>query len=74
MTATFVKESIRPIIAIMVIVCGFGTIWFLPNLKETYGNQIIMLMLTVLSFYFGNSQGNTKKDEIIVDQLSKESK
>lgn len=64
----FLKINIRGPIALIVVIWGFATI-NLANVTQTDKNQIYMLMVMVLSFYFGSSQNSAKKDETIANQL-----
>lgn len=66
---TILKINIRGPIALIVVVWGFLTI-NLAHVTQTDKNQIYMLMVLVLSFYFGSSQSSGKKDETI-SNLSK---
>ena len=65
------KINIRGPIALIVVVWGFLTI-NLSAVTQTDKNQIYMLMVLVLSFYFGSSQSTAKKDETIAKQLNKD--
>ena len=65
---TILKINIRGPIALIVVVWGFLTI-NLAAVTQTDKNQIYMLMVLVLSFYFGSSQSSGKKDETIANQL-----
>ena len=58
----FFKANIQGIIALMVIVFGFGLIWF-GTVTQTDKNQIYMLMVMVLSYYFGSSSVKPKQEE-----------
>ena len=67
---TFLKTNIQGIIALIVVIGGYWTIWY-SNVNQTDKNQIYMLMVMVLSFYFGSSRSTTKKDETIANELEK---
>jgi len=60
----FFKANIQGIIALMVIVFGFGLIWF-GTVTQTDKNQIYMLMVMVLSYYFGSSSVKPKQEETL---------
>lgn len=60
----FFKANIQGIIALIVVIGGYGTILF-GDVTQTDKNQIYMLMVMVLSFYFGNSKGSADKDKTI---------
>ena len=68
---SILKINIRGPIALIVVVWGFLTI-NLSAVTQTDKNQIYMLMVLVLSFYFGSSQSSGKKDETIAKQLNKD--
>ena len=67
----FLKANIQAIIALIVVVGGFATI-VLAQVTQTDKNQIYMLMVMVLSYYFGSSRSTARKDEIIANQLNNE--
>ena len=67
----FLKANIQAIIALIVVVGGFATI-VLAKVTQTDKNQIYMLMVMVLSYYFGSSRSTARKDEIIANQLNNE--
>ena len=68
---TIFKMNIRGPIALIVVIGGFLTIIY-AHVTQTDKNQIYMLMVLVLSFYFGSSQNSAKKDETIANQLNKD--
>lgn len=51
------KINPRGLIALIVVVWGFLTI-NIANVTQTDKNQIYMLMVLVLTFYFGGSQSS----------------
>lgn len=51
------KMNVRGPIALIVVIWGFLTI-NLANVTQTDKNQIYMLMVLVLTFYFGGSQSS----------------
>ena len=67
----FLKANIQAIIALIVVVGGFATI-VLAKVTQTDKNQIYMLMVMVLSYYFGSSRSAARKDEMIANQLNNE--
>jgi len=66
----FFKANIQGIIALIVVIGGYGTILF-GDVTQTDKNQIYMLMVMVLGFYFGNSKGSADKDKTISDSINK---
>lgn len=65
----FFKANIQGIIALIVVIGGYGTILF-GDVTQTDKNQIYMLMVMVLGFYFGNSKGSSEKDKTISDAIN----
>ena len=68
-----VNDYIKPILAYSVILLGF-TYFFLCTFTGVEANDQILIaivgsMATSLNYYFGNSSGNAKKDEIIQGQI-----
>jgi len=58
--------SVAPLLAIIIVVGGFLVIVYAPSAKtETVG-----MMMLVLGFYFGSSQGSQNKSETIAKQLT----
>ena len=62
----WLKDGVAPLLAILVVVMGFVTIWYRPECKT----EIVALMVLVLSFYFGSSKSSQAKDEVIGNQLA----
>lgn len=58
-------ESVAPLLAILVVVFGFGIIIYRPEAKT----EIVALMTMVLSFYFGSSKSSQAKDAAITEQI-----
>lgn len=67
----FLKANIQGIIALIVVLGGYGVILF-GGATQTDKNQLYMLMVMVLGFYFGNSKGSTDKDKTISDSINKQ--
>ena len=62
----WLKEGVAPLLAVLVVVMGFVTIWYRPECKT----EIVALMVLVLSFYFGSSKSSQAKDEVISTQMA----
>lgn len=66
-------ELIKPILAIIVVVCTFAYFFVCLFSHVKPDPQIIIALVAVqqipLSYYFGNSSGSAKKDEVIHTQL-----
>lgn len=62
----WLKEGVAPFLAILVVVGGFATIWYVPTAKT----EMCVMMTLVLSFFFGSSKSSQTKDEVIGSQLA----
>lgn len=60
------KESVAPVLAILIVVGGFLVICYKPEAKT----EIVALMVMVIGFYFGSSKSSQSKDETISTQLA----
>lgn len=70
--AEYTTEHIKAIIAILVVIASFA--YFFVTYFVGKGQEdpqviiaIVGVMTTVTSYYFGSSQGATKKDDTIKD-------
>lgn len=68
---SFSKDLIKPILALIVVICSF--IYFFVCLFSDHkpDPQIIIAIVACqqipLSYYFGNSSGNSQKDNTIAN-------
>lgn len=71
-----INDNIRPIIALLVIVLGFGYFYLTFFWDEKPNDQILIAIVGVISgvmgYYFGSSTGATKKDETINNLIEKQ--
>lgn len=69
-----ISENIKPILAIMILLLGFGYFYMTTLLQINNESDVKMaifgLMTASAGYYFGSSTGGTKKDETI-NELSK---
>lgn len=66
----FLTEYIKPIIALFVVAASFAYFFFTYFIGKSQADpQIIIAIIAaltqVLSYYYGNSQGSAKKDDVI---------
>lgn len=61
----------KTIIAVTIILIGFSIIEF-GHLSDNNCNRIFDLMFLVATYYFGSSQGQSKKDELISTMAQKQ--
>lgn len=67
-----VSDNIKPILAMSIVVLGFAY-FFSTTFTETKPNDQILIAIVGLmggatGYYFGNSSGSAKKDEVIQKQ------
>lgn len=65
----YVSDHIKPILAIIIVLFGFGY-YFVNLFQHTKPNDqiliaIVSLTSSVVSYYFGASTGQSKKDDTI---------
>lgn len=67
---SFLNTNIKPILAIIIVVLGFGYFYMcsIRNIKPD--PQILIAMVAAVAaatgYYFGSSQGSSKKDDALV--------
>lgn len=66
-------RNIKPILALTIMVLGF-VYFFAVTFLEKQNDQVLIAVVALTSmagqYYFGNSQGAAKKDEIINSHIS----
>lgn len=72
----YTTDHIKAIIAILVIVSSFGYFFITYFIGKAQSDPQIIIaivgaMTTVLAYYFGSSQGASRKDETISEALGK---
>lgn len=73
--STFLNDNIKPILALVIVILGFSYFYMcsIRNIKPD--PQILIAFVAAISgatgYYFGSSQGSSKKDETIADATSK---
>jgi len=63
MIPPWLKDSVAPLLAILVVVGGFVMMYLKPEQKT----EIAGMITVVLMFYFGSSKGSQDKDQIIAN-------
>jgi len=63
MIPPWLKDSVAPLLAILVVVGGFVMMYLRPEQKT----EIAGMITVVLMFYFGSSKGSQDKDQIIAN-------
>lgn len=68
------NKNIKPLLAIMVVSLGFGY-FFMCSIRNINPNPQILIAIvgslgTALGYFFGSSQGSSKKDEALVGSVS----
>ena len=63
MMPPWLKDSVAPLLAIIVVVGGFAMMYLKPDQKT----EIAGMITVVLMFYFGSSKGSQDKDQTIAN-------
>lgn len=69
------NNNIKPILALLIVILGFSYFYMcsIRNIKPD--PQILIAIVASVSgatgYYFGSSQGSSKKDDALVEQVSK---
>lgn len=75
MKSTFLNDNIKPILALIIVILGFGYFYMCSIRDIKPDPQILIAMVAAVSgatgYYFGSSQSSSKKDEIIAESSSK---
>lgn len=70
---SFLNNNIKPILAIIIVILGFGYFYMcsIRNIKPD--PQILIAMVAAVAaatgYYFGSSQGSSKKDDALVGNV-----
>lgn len=76
MEKTFFR-NIKPILALTIMVLGF-VYFYAVTFLEKQNDQVLIAVVALTSmagnYYFGNSQGSSKKDEVISTLTTNENK
>lgn len=70
-TSTFLNDNIKPILALVIVILGFSY-FFMCSIRDIKPDpQILIAFVAAISgatgYYFGSSQGSSKKDDTIAD-------
>lgn len=74
MKSTWLNDNIKPILALVIVVLGFGYFYMcsIRNIKPD--PQILIAMVAAVSgatgYYFGSSSGSSKKDDTISSAMT----
>lgn len=70
---SFLNTNIKPILAIIIVVLGFGYFYMCSIRDIKPDPQILIAMVAAVAaatgYYFGSSQGSSKKDDVMVGSL-----
>lgn len=75
MKTTFLNDNIKPILALVIVILGFSY-FFMCSIRDIKPDpQILIAFVAAISgatgYYFGSSQGSSKKDDTIADVTGK---
>ena len=75
MKTTWLNDNIKPILALVIVILGFSY-FFMCSLRNIKPDpQILIAMVASVSmatgYYFGSSQGSSKKDDTLSETLNK---
>lgn len=72
------QESIKPILAFTIVILGFAYFFLTTFTGVKPNDQILIAIVGLLGaatgYYFGNSSGSAKKDEIIQQNIDDKNK
>jgi hypothetical protein len=73
-TSTFLNDNIKPILALVIVILGFSY-FFMCSIRNIKPDpQILIAFVAAISgatgYYFGSSQGSSKKDYTIADTIA----
>lgn len=74
-TSTFLNDNIKPLLALVIVILGFSY-FFMCSIRDIKPDpQILIAMVASVSmatgYYFGSSQGSSKKDDTLSESLNK---
>ena len=74
MKTTWLNDNIKPILALVIVVLGFGYFYMCSIRDIKPDPQILIAMVAAVSgatgYYFGSSSGSAKKDETIAESVN----
>ena len=62
----WLKDGVAPLLAIIIVLSGFATLWIHPELKT----ETVAIIMAVVMFYFGSSKSSQSKDNTISSQMT----
>lgn len=69
MKTTWLNDNIKPILALVIVVLGFGYFYMCSIRDIKPDPQILIAMVAAVSgatgYYFGSSSGSSKKDDLL---------
>lgn len=72
------KDNVKPLLAFTILVLGFAYFFLATFTGVKPNDQILIAIVGLMSmaagYYFGSSQGTSKKDEIIQQSLTDQNK
>lgn len=75
MKSTILSDNIKPILALLIVILGFSYFYMCSIRDIKPDPQILIAFVSTISvatgYYFGSSQGSSKKDETLADQVNK---
>lgn len=70
---SFLNNNIKPILALVIVILGFGYFYMCSIRDIKPDPQILIAMVAAVSgatgYYFGSSQGSSKKDDALVTNV-----
>lgn len=70
---SFLNNNIKPILALVIVILGFGYFYMCSIRDIKPDPQILIAMVAAVSgatgYYFGSSQGSSKKDDALVSNV-----
>jgi hypothetical protein len=75
MKTSFLNDNIKPLLALVIVILGFAY-FFMCSIRDIKPDpQILIAMVASLAgatgYYFGSSQGSSKKDDTLADSVNK---
>lgn len=75
MKTTWLNDNIKPLLALVIVILGFSY-FFMCSIRDIKPDpQILIAFVAAISgatgYYFGSSQGSSKKDDTIADAQAK---
>lgn len=74
MKKTWLDENIKPILALIVVICAYAYFFAILILTGKVDPQVIIAIVALGSsatgYYFGSTSGQSKKDEVLSNMAS----